>query len=106
MRVHLTQEPGIETMLRSISDHGVDAARRAQRGLVRVDPCLDVRVRERVEAEVTAASSAGLDLCAMSGGMLARSVAQGGIDRCHDWHGVGVLTPDLDVSTHAPRGWL
>jgi hypothetical protein len=106
MRVHLTQEPAVETMLRSISDHRVDSARRAQSGLVRVDPCLDVRVRERVKAEITAASSAGLDLCTMSGCMHARRVVQDRIDRYRDCHRVGVLTPDLDGSTRAPRGWL
>jgi hypothetical protein len=30
--MHLTQEPAVETVLRSIADHGVDPARPTQRG--------------------------------------------------------------------------
>jgi len=105
MRVHLTQEPVVETMLRSVADHGVEAAHRTERGLVGVDPRLDRRLRERVEAEEAAAAGARLDLGAMSRRVLARGVAQDCIDRDF-WHGVGVLTPDRDRSMLVSRGWV
>lgn len=104
MGVHLTQEPAVETMLGSIADHGVDAARWTQRGLVGVDPRLDLRVRERVEAEVTPAARARLDLGAMSGRVPVRGVAQGWIDGCNNRHEVGVLAPDENRSMVVSRG--
>ena len=105
MRIHLTQEPAVETVLRSIADHGVDAARGTQRGLVGVDPRLDVGVRERVKAEVTTAARARVDLGAMSGRVADSGVVHGGIDEGDSRHGVGVLTPDRDVRALVSRGW-
>jgi hypothetical protein len=94
--VHLSQEPAVETMLRSVADHGVDPARRAQRGLVGVDPRFDLRVRERVKAEVAAAARARLDLGAMSGRVLASGIALDHLVGYDNRYGVGVLTPDPD----------
>ncbi len=106
MRMHLTQERAVDTVLRSIADHGVDAARWTQRGLIGVDPRLDLRVRERVKAKETSTTCARLDLGAMSGRVLARGVTLDCIDGCDNRHGVGVPTPDPDDSMLVSRGWM
>jgi len=49
--VELAQEPALDRVAGGAADHRVDAALRAQRGLGAVDPGLDVRARERLEAE-------------------------------------------------------
>src|SRR3954470_5917164 len=52
-------------MCRVAAEHRVDAARRAQRGLLTIGPDLDRGRREAAEAEEASALTARLDLCAV-----------------------------------------
>src|SRR5690242_125563 len=65
VRVHPAQESIVETMVRRASDHRVDAASRAQRGLVGIGPCLDIDAGVRAKAEEATAACACFDLSAM-----------------------------------------
>ena len=58
MRVELAQEPAFDRVARGAADHRVDPALRAQGSLRAVDPGLDVRRGERLEAEEAAADRA------------------------------------------------
>jgi hypothetical protein len=67
--MELAQEPALDRMAGRATDHRIDAALRAQGGLRAVDPGLDVRRGERLEAEEAAADRAVRQLVPMLRGM-------------------------------------
>src|SRR4029077_5431211 len=77
---HAAQERVIEPMVGRVAEHRIDAAARAQRGLLGVDPHLDLGVGERAEAEEAGAARARLDLRAVARRVLVGRDAQLGID--------------------------